>query len=70
MAANPYSQDDLQKAYHTSDLKDRDFVNVHIDLKQMGVGGDNSWSKEGEPHKEYMLRDKKYVYSFTISPLL
>jgi beta-galactosidase len=64
IAAVPYSQQDLQKARHSYDLTTRDFVNLHIDLKQMGVGGDDSWSPGGEPHKEYMLRDKMYEFGF------
>jgi beta-galactosidase len=67
--ALPYSQNDLYKAIHTTDLQERDFINLNIDLKQMGVGGDNSWHSSGEPHKEYMLREKKYEYGFTLKPL-
>jgi beta-galactosidase len=70
MSAQPYSQEDLQLARHTYELVDRDFVNVNIDLKQMGVGGDNSWSPEGEPHKEFMLSEKKYSYGFVLKAFL
>lgn len=62
--ALPYSQENLQSAHHTYDLKPIDYINLNIDYKQMGVGGDNSWSPNGEPHKEFMLRDKYYEYSF------
>lgn len=51
------------------DVKKRDFVEVHIDTKMMGLGGDNSWG--AKPHKPYMYyADKVYNYSFTISPEL
>ncbi|MGE5944572.1 MAG: glycoside hydrolase family 2 TIM barrel-domain containing protein [Flavobacteriales bacterium] len=51
------------------DVKKGDFVEVHIDHKMMGVGGDNSWG--AKPHKPYMyFADKVYNYSFTISPEL
>ena len=51
---------------HTSDVKARNFVFVTIDYKQMGVGGDNSWGKEGLAHKQYQISPEKCKYSFTI----
>jgi len=51
---------------HTSDMKPRDFVFITIDNKQMGVGGDNSWGKEGLAYKQYQINSKKCKYSFTI----
>ncbi|WP_100616330.1 glycoside hydrolase family 2 TIM barrel-domain containing protein [Confluentibacter citreus] len=51
------------------DIKERDFVEVHIDHKMMGVGGDDSWG--AKPHKPYIFyTDKAYNYSFTIRPEL
>ncbi len=50
-----------------ADIKERDFVEVHLDHKMMGVGGDDSWGSR--PHKPYMYySDKVYNYSFTITP--
>ncbi|MFG6686057.1 glycoside hydrolase family 2 TIM barrel-domain containing protein [Mariniflexile sp. HNIBRBA6329] len=50
-----------------ADVKDRDFVEVHIDHKMMGVGGDTSWG--AKPHAPYMYyADKVYEYSFSINP--
>ncbi|MGJ5641252.1 glycoside hydrolase family 2 TIM barrel-domain containing protein [Formosa sp. S-31] len=52
----------------TADLKEGDFVELHIDHVMMGVGGDNSWG--AKPHDPYMFyADKVYEYSFVISPL-
>ncbi|WNH09882.1 glycoside hydrolase family 2 TIM barrel-domain containing protein [Thalassobellus suaedae] len=51
------------------DLKEGDFVEVHIDHKMMGIGGDNSWG--AKPHKSYMYyANKVYEYSFSIIPEL
>jgi beta-galactosidase len=44
MSAWPYTQDNLNKAKHTFDLKNPGFITVNIDLIQMGVGGNDSWS--------------------------
>ncbi|MCJ8164299.1 DUF4981 domain-containing protein [Pontibacter sp. E15-1] len=52
---------------HPTDVKPRDFISLHIDLKQRGLGGDDSWGRL--PHDEYRLLDRKYTYSYTIKPL-
>lgn len=67
--ALPYGQKELQDAAHPHELKATDFINVNIDLMQMGVGGDDSWSANGQPHEEFTLKEKSYTYSFVISPL-
>ena len=67
-SAWPYSQDDLENAMHTHELPDRDYLTVNIDHKQMGLGGDNSWSKKSWPHPEYRLNDDYYQYSFILRP--
>jgi len=70
VSAIPYDQKSLQDAWHINELPETtDFVSLNIDYKQMGVGGDDSWSSIGEPHPEFMLNDKKYSYSFTIIPI-
>ncbi|MFM9911045.1 MAG: beta-galactosidase, partial [Chitinophagaceae bacterium] len=68
VAAVPYLQVAVQKARHSFDLIPTDYITVNIDLKQMGVGGDDSWSANGIPHPEFMLKEKKYQYSFIIQP--
>jgi len=50
---------------HTYHIPKRKLVNVNIDYKQMGVGGDNSWGET--PHKEYQIPANNYSYSFIIS---
>jgi beta-galactosidase len=53
-----------KKQQHPSDLPPDEEVYVQIDLKQRGVGGDNSWG--ALPHEQYRLLDKKYSYSYVI----
>jgi beta-galactosidase len=50
---------------HTTEIKMRGNITVHIDHKQRGVGGDDSWGTL--PHDEYRLLNKQYSYSYTIS---
>ncbi|MFA8342143.1 MAG: beta-galactosidase small subunit, partial [Rhodothermaceae bacterium] len=52
---------------HTIDLKENDFTELHIDLKQMGVGGDDSWG--AKPYPQYMIPAKMYSYKFVILPV-
>ncbi|MCY1720001.1 DUF4981 domain-containing protein [Prolixibacteraceae bacterium Z1-6] len=56
----------LEKILRTPlDAEEGDFVELHIDHKMMGVGGDTSWG--AKPHKPYMYyADKAYNYSFSI----
>lgn len=68
-SALPYLTEDLdpgmtKKNQHPSDLNEKNFISVHIDLKQRGVGGDNSWG--AFPHDIYLLKNKKYTYSYII----
>jgi len=54
-----------KKQQHPTDLPVRRNVFLNIDLKQRGVGGDDSWG--AYPHRPYRLMDKKYTYSYTIN---
>lgn len=68
-SAIPQSTEDLdpglsKKQQHPTDIKPRREVYLHIDLKQRGVGGDNSWG--ALPHEPYRLLDKKYSYSYVV----
>jgi len=53
---------------HITDLVIRDFIEWHIDLGQMGVGGDNSWGRK--PLDKYLILPGEYRYEFEISPLI
>ncbi len=53
-----------KKQQHPTDIKMHHSIYLNIDLKQRGVGGDNSWGQL--PHEQYRLLDKKYTYSYTI----
>ena len=58
----------MEKAQrHYTDIKKRNLVNVNIDYKQSGVGGDNSWGAQA--WKKYQLKAADYSYSFQLSPI-
>ncbi|MCM4155797.1 glycoside hydrolase family 2 TIM barrel-domain containing protein [Gramella sp. AN32] len=69
ISAWPYTTENIEKALHTYDLETQDFITVNVDLKQMGVGGDDSWSKNALPHEQFRIPAKDYSYSFIISPI-
>ena len=53
-----------KKNLHPIDIPLAKSIVVNIDLKQRGVGGDNSWG--ALPHKEYRLLENKYSYGYII----
>lgn len=42
----PYNTLNIEEVKHTNEIE-RDVLTVNIDLIQMGVGGDNTWSAKG-----------------------
>jgi beta-galactosidase len=53
---------------HACEVRKSGFITLHIDLVQMGVGGDNSW---GAPvHPEYTIPVKDYSYKFRLKPYM
>jgi beta-galactosidase len=56
-----------KKQQHPIDISPRlNAIYVNIDLKQLGVGGDDSWG--ARPMKQYRMLDDVYDYSYVIKP--
>ncbi len=68
MGASPYTDENVQNAKHTNKLKDAGFITLNIDLIQMGVGGNDSWSDVAAPLEKYQIKAQPYSYSFYIIP--
>jgi len=68
MSAWPYTEKNIVAARHTNKLKTEGFVTLNIDLKQMGVGGNDSWSDVAAPLDQYMIPAGNYHYSFYLAP--
>lgn len=58
---HPYSADVLSNAAHPHELVEDDQLWLYIDLQQMGLGGDDSWSPR--THEEYQLTEESYNFS-------
>ncbi|MFT2008868.1 glycoside hydrolase family 2 TIM barrel-domain containing protein [Pontibacter sp. 13R65] len=69
MSAWPYTEANINAAKHTYDLKDAGFITLNIDLVQMGVGGNDSWSEVAQPLEQYQIPAKPYRYSFYLQPV-
>ncbi len=61
-----YSDVALDESKTTHRLDRGDATRLHIDLRQMGVGGDDSWNPR--VHDEFRLSAPVYKYAFTLSP--
>ncbi|GAA0873344.1 beta-galactosidase LacZ [Gangjinia marincola] len=66
---SPYSTKMIDDALHTYDLKESDHIMLHIDLEHMGVGGDDSWSKNALPHPEFRVKPTNKSYHFILRPV-
>jgi beta-galactosidase len=68
MSAWPYTEDNIVAARHTNKLKDAGYITLNIDLAQMGVGGNDSWSDVAQPLPQYQLPPRPYHYTFYLRP--
>jgi beta-galactosidase len=59
-----YSQRALNDSKTSHSLARGEKTYIHVDLKQMGLGGDDSWSPR--VHEEYQLKDKNYRLRFSL----
>jgi beta-galactosidase len=65
--ALPYTPFELESASHGYQLPESNQTVVRVDYKQMGVGGDDSWSQK--THPEFTLySDQAYRYTFKLTP--
>jgi beta-galactosidase len=71
-SALPYGLDDLdpevdKKQYHSGELVERGEIYLHVDLKQTGLQGIDSWG--AQPLERYRIPFKDHQYSYWIRPL-
>ncbi|WP_263604316.1 beta-galactosidase small subunit-related protein [Xanthomonas bonasiae] len=68
--AFPYS--DLERrlvgSAHSSDIRAHGRVSLLIDDRQIGLGGDDQWSKWGQPHAAYRITLQPASYRFRLQP--
>jgi beta-galactosidase len=64
--ASQYTAEDIEHAHHPYELHARDYTVLNLDLRQMGVGGDDSW--EAMPHDPYRIMPEPQAYRFCLRP--
>ncbi|KAJ7517559.1 hypothetical protein O6H91_21G029500 [Diphasiastrum complanatum] len=67
MSASYYSTQELDSATHNQELHPKDNIEVHLDYKHMGVGGDDSWTKS--VHEEFLIPPVPYDFAIRFSPV-
>jgi len=60
------AQKSRSSSMHSVDIPNRDIVGIHLDLFQMGVGGNNSWG--ARPIEKYRYPAKEYTFELKIKP--
>ncbi|MDR0712451.1 MAG: DUF4981 domain-containing protein [Prevotellaceae bacterium] len=68
MSAWPWTEETINRARHTNELKDAGYVVLNIDLRQMGVGGNDTWSEISAPLEQYQIPAQNYDYTFFLAP--
>ncbi|MBL8877875.1 MAG: DUF4981 domain-containing protein [Phycisphaerales bacterium] len=65
--ANFFGATELQLAKHPHEICRLDYLVWNLDLKQMGVAGDDSWG--ALPHPQYRIQPKAMAYEFRLKAL-
>lgn len=68
VGASIYTDANLSATKHRNQLKDAGFIKLNIDLIQMGVGGNDSWSDVAAPLDQYQIKSGNYQYNFYLVP--
>lgn len=63
-----YTAQELDRAVHPYELHALEDTILRLNAIQIGVGGDNSWSRI-VPHEPYLPDDPEYAYAYLLTPL-
>jgi beta-galactosidase len=70
VAARHATKDDIEKASYSFEVPWRPETYLNLDLKQMGIGGIDSWSPSAYPMEPYRIpSDREYSYKYQLRPL-
>lgn len=65
-ATEDFDEGPVKQGRHAIDLTPRDFVELHLDHAQMGVGGDTSWGASA--HTPYAIWPQRLTVRFVLAP--
>ena len=63
-----YHKPSRERNNHGGRISPSDVISLHVDYRQTGVGGDNSWG--ARTHARYSLPARTYEYSYVIAPFI
>ncbi|KFK34684.1 hypothetical protein AALP_AA5G178000 [Arabis alpina] len=67
MNASYYTTDELHRATHEEDLIKGQNIEVHLDHKHMGIGGDDSWTPC--VHDKFLIPPEPFSFSLRLCPI-
>ncbi|KAJ3688746.1 hypothetical protein LUZ61_017910 [Rhynchospora tenuis] len=67
ISASYYGLEELDRSTHNHELVEGDDIEVHLDHKHMGVGGDDSWTPC--VHSQFLIPPVAYSFSFRFCPI-
>jgi beta-galactosidase len=62
----PWTEAEINRARHTNELHEAGYLILNLDLQQMGVGGNDTWSEVSAPLEEYQILARDYRYGFKL----
>lgn len=62
-----YTAEELDRAVHPHELRAIEETVLRINAVQIGLGGDDSWSRIG-PHEQYLPDEPAYHYGYILAP--
>ncbi len=69
VSAYHYPKGEISRADYTFRMTRRPQIYLNLDLKQMGVGGVDSWTPNAYPLEPYRIRgDQSYTYRYRLAP--
>jgi beta-galactosidase len=69
-SASHVTKSDIEKTEYSFQLPRRAETYLNLDLKQMGAGGIDSWSRNAYPMEPYRIpADQPYAYKYRLSPI-
>lgn len=66
VSARHYRDEDMEGARHFHAVPEWAAIQVNLDHRQMGVGGDDTWSDKAMPLPAYRLTGRQYAYTIRL----
>ncbi len=70
VGAKHFTKDDLERAAYTFMMQSHPQIFLNLDMRQMGVGGIDSWTANALPMAPYRIpADQAYAYRYRLTPV-